>query len=93
MNKRLNTVLFILAGTIVNVIFAIFFVLVLLLILGNVGPFLGKDKISILILFCIIAGILISMIVYQKLSVWVIKKFNIQDKLDPLFTSHRSKKN
>ena len=40
----------------------------------------------------LVGGILLAMIAYQKLTKWVITKFNLTDKLDPLFTSRHRKK-
>jgi len=45
-----------------------------------------------LIPLAIIGGIIISMIIYQRLTAWVIERFGLADKLDPLFVSSKRKK-
>jgi hypothetical protein len=42
--------------------------------------------------FAFIAGVLLAMVVYQRLSHWVVEKFDLSDKLDPLFKSRRRRK-
>jgi len=93
MNKKMNTVIFILAGTVVNLLLAIVFIGLLLFGVSRLAPSIG-DQAASLVPFAFIGGILLAMVVYQKLTKWVITKFNLTDKLDPLFTSrHRKKPN
>lgn len=91
MNKKMNTVIFILAGTVVNLLLAIVFIGFLLFGVSRLAPALGDNAAS-LVPFAFIGGILLAMIAYQKLTKWVITKFNLTDKLDPLFTSRHRKK-
>jgi hypothetical protein len=90
MNKKLNTVLFLLGGTFVNLVLALVSIGLLLFLLGRVEPFLGEQT-ATFIPFVFLGGILLGMIMYQKLSKWVIRRFNLEDKMNPLF-SLRSKK-
>ena len=39
----------------------------------------------------LIGSMFLSMLVYQKIVYWVIKKFNLGDKLDPLFVKKQKK--
>jgi len=87
-SKKTNTIIFVIIGTIVNVILAIIFVVALLVITSWAKDFIGNAK-SAILPFIVFLGIFISMMVYQRLSAWVIKKFKLEDKLDPLFTSRR----
>ncbi len=91
MNKKANTVIFMLVGTIVNIILAIFFVVVLIVLASLAKDFIGPAK-NMILPFIVFLGIFLGMMAYQKLSLWVIKKFNLEDKLDPLFVSRRRKK-
>jgi uncharacterized protein (DUF2062 family) len=45
------------------------------------------------IVVAIICGLLLAMLVYTKLSRWVIARFNLEDQLDPLFQPRSGKKN
>lgn len=89
MNKKLNTVLFILAGTVVNVVLAVFCIGILLLVVRLAAPLLNNE-IAALVPFAFIGGIVFAMIIYQRLTKWVIVKFDMTEKLDPLFSSKRS---
>jgi hypothetical protein len=91
MNKKLNTVIFILAGTLVNLVIALVSIGLLLALVGLASPLMG-DSTSSLVPFAFLAGILFSMIAYQKLSKWAISRFNLNDKLDPLFMLNHKKK-
>jgi hypothetical protein len=92
MNNKANTVLFIIVGTLVNLFLAISFIVLLLVAiykLETIWPGRGEA----LFPFAFIAGILLSMLVYQRLSHWVVERFGLSDKLDPLFrVKHRRKK-
>jgi len=90
MNKKLNTVIFILAGTLVNLVIALVSIGLLLALVGLASPLMG-DSTSSLVPFAFLAGILFSMIAYQKLSKWAISRFNMNDKLDPLFMLNHKK--
>ena len=90
-NTKINTVIFIMAGTIVNFILAIFFIGVLFLLVGQLTPIL-HEKTANLFPFVVIAGIILSMIVYQRLTHFVVEKFRLEDKLDPLFFKSKKKK-
>ena len=92
MNRKVNTVLFIIAGTIVNLLLAILCVVLLMVVIFKVEstwPGRGEPMFP----FAFIAGVLLAMVLYQRLSHWVVEKFNLSDKLDPLFRiRHRRKK-
>ncbi len=90
-NTKLNTIIFIVAGTVVNFLLAIFFIGVLFLLVGQATPIL-HEKTANLFPFVVIAGIIISMIVYQRLTQFVVEKFHLEDKLDPLFFKSKKKK-
>jgi hypothetical protein len=85
MNKKVNTVFFIIGGTLVNIVLAIAFIGVLLFGLIKLESVVGQN-VATLVPFVFIGGILLAMIIYQKLSRWVVEKFQLGDKLDPLIT-------
>ena len=91
MNKKVNTIVFIVAGTIVNLLLAILFIVLLMVLIFKVEtiwPGRGEPMFP----FAFIAGVLLAMVVYQRLSHWVVEKFDLSDKLDPLFKSRRRRK-
>jgi ABC-type methionine transport system permease subunit len=90
MNKKMNTVIFVIVGTLVNIILAIAFVVILVVLAGFARDLIGPAK-SVILPFIVFLGIFLAMMLYQKLTMWVIKRFNLEDKLDPLFVSKRRK--
>lgn len=90
MNKKLNTVVFIVVGTIVDVILAFVFASALLLILYACRDLVPPNAMSTMVPVAVIGGIILAMLVYQKVAAWIIEKFNMENKLSSLF---KSKKN
>jgi hypothetical protein len=90
MTKKQNTIVFIIVGTLVSVILTILIggVLILLslwLFKENQNAFMIAFAVSL------IGSMFLSMLIYQKLVYWVIKKYNLGDKLDPLFVRKQKK--
>ena len=85
MGKKLNSLIFILVGTVVDIVL-IFAVFALLLTLFYVCRGLIPDEAMQFMLFVAVVGsFAIGVLVYQRLALWVIEKFNLEDKLDPIF--------
>ncbi|HNQ96836.1 MAG: hypothetical protein JW875_00930 [Spirochaetales bacterium] len=91
-NKKANTVVFIVCGTIVNLLMALLIIVILFIAVSRIALIVGEQKAALLIPLAIIGGIIISMIIYQRLTAWVIERFGLADKLDPLFVSSKRKK-
>ncbi len=87
-SRKLNTVLFVLAGTVANVLLAFVFIALLILLVSQLSPVL-HERVASLLPFAFIGGIILAMIVYQKLTKWVVDRFDLSDKLDPLFFKSR----
>lgn len=84
MTNKQRSIIFIIAGTLVSVIIT----LILVIGLFVVTIYLLKDapdNIGKVFPFVFITAIVLGMFIYQKLVKFVIKKFNLEDKLDPLF--------
>lgn len=84
MNKKGKTWLFLLAGTLVEVIMALVFSAGFVLIIMLFRPLTGDMAAGNMIALAFIAGVALSMYLYQKLVKWVVEKFNLEDKLEPL---------
>jgi len=85
MNKRINTLLFVLGATVFNVIIAVlsFFILAILYI-KLIMPLLPDTNHSwILIVFLV--SLVISFVVYRYVSKYFIKKIDVNKYFDPLF--------
>jgi len=95
MNKKVNTILFLLGATLFNVIIAVSSIF-LLIILYSVSPIRGMMEnnesghgwITILIF---ISGIAISMFVYRVVLKLLLKKIDVEKYFDPLFVSRYKK--
>lgn len=92
MTNKKNTIIFIIAGTIVNVIILLL-LLLLFLVLGAVIFGENANGAAVFIIVGIVASWILGMLIYQKLATWVIQKWHLEDKLDPLFASRTMKKN
>ncbi len=90
MNKKLNTAIFIIAGTIVDVILAFIFASALLLLLYACRGLIPQTAMSLMVPVAVVAGIIIAMLIYQRLAAWVIEKFNLEDKLSPIFKTRKN---
>lgn len=84
MNKRLNSVIFILCGTLVNVVLSVAFMAALIILALRFRDFFGQ-AITVVVIIAFFLGIILAMFVYQKLAAWVIARFGLEDKLGPLF--------
>jgi hypothetical protein len=90
-NKKVNTLIFVLAGTLFDVVVALALILLLLFGISKLAPLTG-EWIYNLAPVAMIGGLVLAMFFYQKLSKWVIAKFNLEDQLEPLFNLGRKSK-
>jgi hypothetical protein len=88
MTKKQNTIVFILLGTLANVIISMAIITGLLV----VSMLTLKERSVYALPFLVIGGIILGMFVYKKLTTLVVTKFNLEDKLDPLFMRSRRRK-
>lgn len=96
MNKKANTFVFMLIATLVNlVLLAVFFIIgfVLLNLAINRWPSIAESGTAgaLLTLLVFVFAIGATFFIYNKLVMWANKKFQLEDKLSPLFT-RRTKK-
>ena len=85
MGKKLNTLIFILAGTVVDLLL-IFAAVALLLALAYVcRAAIPEDAMPLMLFAAAIGGFIVGMIIWQRLAIWVIKKLKLEDRLDPIF--------
>ncbi len=94
MNKKVNTLVFMVAATLLNVaLLAVFFIIgfVLLSLLLNAFPALADSSMAaaVLTLLVFLLAIGLTFFIYNKLVLWVNKKFELEDKLYPIFTRRK----
>ncbi len=91
MTNKQRTIIFIAAGTVVSVLITL--ILVVLLFILVIYLFKDNpDNVGKVFPFVFLSAIILGMLIYQKLVNFVIAKFNLEDKLDPLFGPRRRKK-
>lgn len=86
MNKRLNSVLFIIGATVANivsmvVIFGVLMVLFARFLAPHLAP--GANQIILLVLF--VGSVVITYVLYHRFMKWLSEKYTLQDYFGPLF--------
>ena len=92
MNKKTNSVIFMVVATLVNVLLLVLYFtlgIVLMALFAQLFPESGLLPILMLIVF--ILAIALSFLTYSKLVKWAVAKFSLEDKMDPIFSSRRNK--
>lgn len=89
MNKKLSTVLFVIGGTIVNVILMVLFIFGMLAAVSGVLRTLGYEPGSTIyipfLIAAIFGGMVLAFITYSRIMKFVQKKFDLEKYLEPLF--------
>ncbi len=86
MNKRVNTVLFMLGATVVNVLLMFLIFLVFFVLYGRfLAPHLadGLNRIALLVLF--VASMVITYIIYHRAVRALAGKYDLEKYFDPIF--------
>lgn len=91
MSKKTNTIIFVVVGTIVNVILSMIFAVAFSLLCLSILPE-GFGATFSIVTFAFFGGAILGMFVYQKIANFVFVKFNLEDKLDPIFAANKFKK-
>lgn len=92
MNKKLNTVYFLIGATILNLLILIIIAAVLGLTIGFLYQKTGVDSqgLSLLavliILFGSIAG---TFFIYSKIIKWIVRKWNLDNYIEPIFRTKK----
>ena len=93
MNKKLSTLIFILSGTILNIILMIIFIFGLLAggnaLLRGLGYEPHQPIYIPFLIGSIFGGVILSFIVYSKITKYVQKKFDLDKFITPLFKSKK----
>jgi phosphoglycerol transferase MdoB-like AlkP superfamily enzyme len=93
MNKKVNTLLFILGATLFNVIVAVIsFILLFILYARFLFPRISESGNSWAFSLIFIAAITISIVVYRIVLKHLLNKFDVEQYFDPLFVRKTLKK-
>ena len=92
MNKKTNSVIFMVVATLVNVLLLVlYFALGIVLMVLFAQFFPESGLLPILMLLVFILAIALSFLTYSKLVKWAVAKFSLEEKMDPIFSSRRNK--
>ncbi len=86
MNKKANTLLFVLGATIANVIVMMVIFLVLFVLFGRfVAPHLSPQMNQIIMLVLFIAAIVLTYVIYHRAVKYLTTKIDMDKYFDPIF--------
>lgn len=92
MNKKLNTVYFLIGATILNLLILIVIAVLLGLVIGFLYQKTGVDSQGLslvavlIILFGSIAG---TFFLYSRIIKWIVKKWNLDEYIEPIFRTKK----
>ncbi|OQY35615.1 MAG: hypothetical protein B6241_00020 [Spirochaetaceae bacterium 4572_59] len=92
MNKKLNTVLFMLGGTLLNIFLMLASFLILLLLATRLlahFPDVGGTLKMVIFLLVVSISIISSFMLYSKIVKWINKKYSLDKYMHPLFAKKR----
>ena len=88
MNKKLNTFIFMVAATLLNLVILIAFIIGLTLLVGLVQRLIGgmpQALAWVSVVFVLLGSIGGTFFVYSKLIKWAVDKWGLEDKIEPIF--------
>jgi len=88
MTKKQTTLVFLLVATLANIVL----ILALLVLFTVLGGLILKEKTGTALPFLFTAAIIAGIFIYRKAIKFIIKKFKLEEKMDPLF-SPRGRRN
>ena len=92
MNKKTNSIIFMAVAPVVNLV--LMFVLIILgIVLVSLIPFGDNTSLYSICIFVVFFGaIFLSFKIYSKLVEWATVRFSLEEKLDPIFTPKKNRK-
>ncbi|MFA7566213.1 MAG: hypothetical protein WCY01_04245 [Alkalispirochaeta sp.] len=86
MNKRVNTVLFILAATVLNiVVMTVLFAVLLVFFARFVAPALSPGVNQIILLLIFVVSVVLTYFLYHRFMRWLTTKYSLDEYMSPLF--------
>lgn len=86
MNRRLNSVLFILAATVVNIVaMVVIFGVLMVLFARFAAPNLSPQVNQILLLVIFVGSVVLTYVLYHRLMKWLAAKYPLEKYFGPVF--------
>ena len=93
MNKKVNTILFILGATLFNTIVAVISFIILIILYGKfIFPRIPESGYGWAVSLILLASITVSIFVYRIVLKYFINKINVEKYFDPLFVKSNLRK-
>ena len=90
MNKKANTVLFMLGATVFNVVTMVAIFVVLFLLYGRfLATYISPQVGQVIIIVLFIGSIALTYFIYHRLIRWISNKWNLDDYFDPIFSRRK----
>ena len=89
MSKKTNTLLFILGGTVFNILVTLICFVIFLVIYGRVHSLFPESVAAWILPVIFIASIVVSFVVYRLLIKIIMKKVDMEKYFDPIFGPRR----
>lgn len=91
MNKKTNSIIFMLLATLFNLALLIIFFVLGFVILGLLPIQDNQNFIMLGVALVFLLSIALSFVIYSKIIKWAIAKFNLEEKMDPIFGKGRKR--
>ncbi|MBO4405037.1 MAG: hypothetical protein J5780_06910 [Treponema sp.] len=96
MNKKANSIIFLVVSTILNLILMLGVIILLLMISTAVLKHViglpdGHQAYSIMMLICLVLGVVSSFIINQRVTAKIVIKFNLDDKFEDDWSGKKKK--
>lgn len=86
MNKKANTILFMLGATVVNVIMMVAIFVLLFILYGRfVAPAVSPEVTQILLVVMFVGAIALTYFLYHRIIKWISNKWDLDQYFDPIF--------
>jgi uncharacterized membrane protein YqjE len=93
MNKKLNTFVFLLIGTVVNIVVMLLLLIGFLYLIGFIfSPETNATLVTAVTLTAVMLSVIGSYIIYSRLVKYLNNKFNLERWIEPLFKSRKGKR-
>lgn len=90
MNKKLNTLVFLIVGTIVNIAIMLLLLIIFLYLIGHLFSASSNGQIvTIVTLLAVMLSVVGSYLIYTRLIKFISKKWNVEKYVEPLFKRKR----
>lgn len=92
MNKKTNTILFMLGATIANIVMIVLLWLGLTALYGvTLAGQIGPQGNQIAVIVILVASVALTYFLYHRLIKWISNKWNLDEHFDPIFSRGKKK--